>query len=100
MDALNLFDTHMRFNFPQESEIAKLPAEAQERFRGVRQAKAALDAANKHREAIEQRIKDNDAARTATKAEMESIRPRWTATDNAKAHITSERAQRRLERGY
>jgi predicted nucleic acid-binding Zn-ribbon protein len=100
MGNVELFDTHNRLNFPTEAQIAALPADAQKRFEGVRSAKAKLDAATKHRETVEQQIKDCDAARAATKAEMDSIRPRWTATDNAKAHIASEREQRRLERGY
>jgi transposase InsO family protein len=99
MGNVNLFDAHNRISFPTEAQIAALPKEAQDRFESVRQAKAKLDAATRYRETVEQRIKDNDAARVATKEEMDNLRPRWTATDNAKAHIASEMQQRRRERG-
>jgi hypothetical protein len=99
MGKVDLFDTHSRFNFPTEAQISALPKEARERFKDVRNAKAKLDAATKHREATAQAIKDNDAARVATKEAMDKLRPKWTETDNIKAHIASEQAQRRRERG-
>jgi hypothetical protein len=99
-NSLELFDTHNRINFPQESDIAALSAEAQEKFKPVRAAKEKLDAATKHRAALDQKIIGNDAARLAVDTELKEIRPVWTATDNIKAHIQSEREQRRLERGY
>lgn len=99
MGNVELFDTHNRMNFPTEAQIAALSPEVQARFAGVTAAKVKLDSATKHREKIEKARDDNAAAIVATKEAMDAIRPRWTATDNAKAHIASEQAQRRRERG-
>jgi hypothetical protein len=97
---VELFDVHNRINFPQESDIAALPAEVQEKFKTVRAAKEKLDAATELRVMLDQKITRNDAARLAVDTELKAIRPVWTETDNIKAHIASERAQRALERGY
>lgn len=98
--ALELFDTHNRINFPTDAQIATLPDVVQEKFKPVRVAKEKLDAATKLRLALDQRIVGNDAARLAIDTELKEIRPKWTVNDNIKAHIASEREQRRLERGY
>lgn len=102
MGNVDLFDPHNRLNFPTEAAIGSMPQEVQDRFKPVREAKAKLDAATKHREATAQRIKENDAERVSTKEQMDKIRPSGTDADrtrNAKAHIASEQAQRRRERG-
>jgi hypothetical protein len=99
MGNVNLFDAHNRINFPNEDQIASMSKEARQQFKPVREAKAKLDAATKHREATAQRIKDNDAERAKTTEQMIALRPKWTETDNIKAHIQSEQRQRRLERG-
>ena len=99
MADVELFDTHNRLNFPTEATIAAMPQEVRKRFANVRLAKQKLDIATKHRVAVEQKIKTNDAARVETKAELDCLRPTWTATQNVKAHIASEQAQRRLEQG-
>jgi hypothetical protein len=96
---MELFDTHGRINFPTEAQVAELPAHAQERFKPVREAKAALDAITRHKEAIVKRIEANDIERGQTKEAIDTLRPKWDATMNAKAHIASEQRQRRLERG-
>jgi len=99
MGNVELFDTHNRLNFPTEATIAAMPENVRKRFASVRLAKQKLDKATKHRETVEQKIKTNDAARVGTAAELDRLRPTWTATQNVKAHIASEQAQRRLERG-
>jgi hypothetical protein len=101
MGNVNLFDTHNRINFPTEAQIADYPAEAQEQFKPVRDAKATLDAASKNRETIEQQIVACDTERAATQAEMSKLRPNSEAEKmaNIKNHILSEQRQRRLERG-
>jgi hypothetical protein len=95
----DLFDTHNRLCFPSEAAIAAMPQDVRKRFAGVRLAKQKLDQATKTRETIEQKIKTNDAARFATKAELDRLRPVWTPEMNVKAHIQSEQRQRRIERG-
>lgn len=95
----DLFDAHNRLCFPTEVQIQAMPQDVRKRFAGVRLAKQKLDTATKHRVNIEERIKKNDAARVETAAELDRLRPVWTATQNVKAHIASEQAQRRRERG-
>ena len=94
MAGLNLFNATMQFQMPPDGEIALLPKEAQERFEVVRTAHAKLGAAIANREDVERRIAENTADRQANEEELESLRPRWTPTDEAKAFIASERAQR------
>lgn len=98
---VNLFDVHNRICFPTEEQIADYPAEAKERFKAVRDAKAKLDAATDHRKSIEQQIVACDTERTATQVEMSKLRPNSEAEKmaNIKNHIASEQRQRRLERG-
>lgn len=97
MAALNLFDSTMQFRMPPDSEIALLPAEAQERFNAVREADAKLGAAIAHREDVERRIAVTISDQQANDEELKSLRPRWTATDEAKSFIASERRQRERE---
>lgn len=97
---MELFDNTMRFNMPPESDIAALPPEAQKRFEAVRAANNKLGNAITHRKHIEERIKANDAERTATDAELKSLRPQWAQIDEAKAWIRSQQAERARERGY
>jgi uncharacterized protein YPO0396 len=99
MTAIELFDTHNRLNFPTEAQVSAMLPAVQKRFEVVRTAKAKLDSATAHRVAVEQRIKDNSAEAVATKTEMDKLRPKWSEMDNIKAHIASEQAQRRRERG-
>jgi hypothetical protein len=101
MGNVNLFDTHNRINFPTDAQIADYPAEAQERFKPVREAKAALDRATDKRKSIEQQIVACDTERTATQEGMSKLRPNTEAEKmaNIKNHILSEQRQRRLERG-
>jgi hypothetical protein len=101
MGNVNLFDTHNRINFPTEEQIASYPAEAQERFKPVAVAKAALDRATDKRKSIEQQIVACDTERNAAQVEMAKLRPNSEAEKmaNIKAHIASEQRQRRLERG-
>jgi hypothetical protein len=101
MGNVNLFDTHNRICFPTDVEIASMSPTAQERFKPVREAKVKLDAATKHREATEQRIKDCDTERTVTQEAMSKLRPNSEKETiaNIKNHILSEQRQRRLERG-
>ena len=94
MAGLNLFDSNMAFRMPPDSEINQLPAEAQQRFKTVRDADAKLGAAIAAREDVEARIAQNTADRQANDDELKSLRPRWTAVDEAKSFIASERAQR------
>jgi len=96
---MELFDGHNRFNFPSKAEIAALPPEARKRFESVAAAKNKLEAAIKHRVAIEHRIEAVDKERAEVDAEIVRLRPKWTFVDNVKAHIASERAQRLRERG-
>lgn len=100
MAHVELFDSHMRFSFPREQDIATLPADAREKFKAVRAAKDKLDKATVRRKQIEQQREDNAAAALANDIELKSVQPKWTAMDNIKDHIRSEREQRRLERGY
>jgi len=95
----DLFDAHNQLCFPTEAQIQATPQDVRKRFATVRLAKQKLDTATKHRVTIEERIKKNDAARVETKDELDRLRPEWTPTMNAKAHIASEQAQRRRERG-
>jgi hypothetical protein len=95
----DLFDAHNRLCFPTEAQIQAMPQDVRKRFAGVRLAKQKLDTATKHRVNIEERIKKNDAARVETAAELDRLRPAWTPEMNVKAHIASEQAQRRRERG-
>jgi flagellar biosynthesis chaperone FliJ len=102
MGNVNLFDAHNRINFPTPEQVASLPAEAQQRFKAVADAKAVLDTATKHRESIEKRIKECGIERHATAEQMNTLRPSGTDEDrtrNIKAHILSEQQQRRRERG-
>ncbi len=102
MGNVDLFDAHPRLNFPTDEAVASMPPEVQERFKPVRDAKAVLDAATKHRESVAQRIAANDAERATTTEQMNMMRPSGTDADrtrNIKAHIASEQRQRRLERG-
>jgi hypothetical protein len=99
-NALELFDTFNRVNFPTDAQIAAMSAEAQASFKPVRAAKDKLDAATKFRVKLDQQIVGNDASRLAVATELTELRPKWTETDNIKAHIRSEQEQRRIERGY
>jgi hypothetical protein len=99
MGALELFDSSMQFQMPPDSDIALLPKEAQERFKAVRAADAKLGKAIAHRESGQARTKQNTADRLATEDELKKLAPRWTATDEARAFIASERAQR-VREGY
>ena len=96
---VELFDAHNRINFPTDAQVASMSPAAQERFKGVQEAKAKLDAATAHRESVAKRIKECEAESVSTKEKMDKLKPTWTATDNVKAHIASEQAQRRRERG-
>ena len=78
---VNLFDVHNRICFPTEEQIADYPAEAKERFKAVRDAKAKLDAATEHRKSIEQQIVACDTERTATQVEMSKLRPNSSGED-------------------
>lgn len=97
---MEMFDNQMQFRMPPDSDVAVLPPEAQERFKSVRAANDKLGDAIKHRERIEARIKENDAARVAMAEQMKSLRPVWTPTDEAKAWIRSQQEERARERGY
>lgn len=96
---MELFDSHMVFQMPPDSDILLLPPDAQERFKAVRAADAKLGAAIAAREDVERRIAENTADRQATDEELKSLRPRWTPTDEAKAFIRSER-QQRVKEGF
>ena len=99
MANVELFDTHNRINFPTDAQVASMSPAAQERFKGVAAAKAKLDAATAHRESVAKRIKECEAELVSTKEQMNKLAPKWTETQNIKAHIASEQAQRRRERG-
>jgi len=91
---MEIFDKYGRFQMPDASEIAELDAPTQERFRAVQDAASELETATASRKAAEEAVSAAIAERDDSNAALLTLRPKVSATANAKEFIASERAQR------
>ena len=96
---MELFDSHMVFQMPPDSDILLLPRTRRNVSRQCARQMPSSARPSRHREDVERRIAENTADRQATDEELKSLRPRWTPTDEAKAFIRSER-QQRVKEGF